>query len=579
MQHQQRWAAGVGAAGLIAGGLPLAVALSSQGHHSGLIIISGPLIGWAFIGTGIIASARRPGNRIGTLMIAVGFAYALSGLIASTQPWIYLLGLLVLPLPYAILFHILLAFPTGELGTRGERLLVWLSYLSAIVAHPVAVLFQDTARQGFPSNPLLVAAERAVVVAIYATRFAVGLALIVGLAVILTRRWRAASSSQQQALAPVYLSGGLVLGLLGIWYVASLARLTGMLDVLELARVVALAVVPFAFLGGLLRSRVVQARAVTRLVAQLGDERDRRRALRDMLAEALGDPTLTLAYWLPERGEYVDGEGRPVQLPEGDSSRSYTPVERHGERIAAVVHDASLAEEPELVHAAGAAASLALENERLDAELHAKLEELRASRARIVTSGDEARRRIERDLHDGAQQRLVSLALTLRLARSRLNEEPERTLEMLEHAGQELDVALGELRELARGIHPAVLSERGLDAALRGLAHRAPVPVELAETVDDGLPKSVEAAAYFVVAEAITNVAKYADASHATVSVQRQNGTVVVEVADDGVGGADPGKGSGLRGLADRISALDGRLEVTSERGRGNTVRATIPCE
>jgi signal transduction histidine kinase len=239
----------------------------------------------------------------------------------------------------------------------------------------------------------------------------------------------------------------------------------------------------------------------------------------------------------------------------------------------------SLAEGPELVQAAGAAASLALENERLDAELHAKLEELRASRARIVRSGDEARRRTERDLHDGAQQRLVSLALTLRLARSRLKEEPERALEMLERAGQELDIALAELRELARGIHPAVLSERGLDAALQGLAHRAPVPVELAEQAAERLPKPLEAAAYFVVAEAITNVAKYANASHATVSVQRQNGTVVVEVADDGVGGADPGKGSGLRGLADRVSALDGWLEVISESGLGTTVRATIPCE
>jgi signal transduction histidine kinase len=193
-------------------------------------------------------------------------------------------------------------------------------------------------------------------------------------------------------------------------------------------------------------------------------------------------------------------------------------------------------------------------------------------------SSDATRRRIERDLHDGAQQRLVSLALTLRLARARVKEEPERAQQLLEAANRDLEVALSELRELARGIHPAVLSERGLDAALQTLANRAPVPVELADTPNDRLPKNLEAAAYFVVAEAITNVAKYAHATHATVSVQRNDGSVVVEVSDDGVGGADPAKGTGLRGLADRVAALNGRLDVRSENGRGTTVRATLPC-
>ena len=243
------------------------------------------------------------------------------------------------------------------------------------------------------------------------------------------------------------------------------------------------------------------------------------------------------------------------------------------------MHDAVLAEERELVDAVGAAASLALDNQRLTAELHAKLEELRASRARIVESSDAARRRIERDLHDGAQQRLVSLALKLRLARSRLPDEPQRAQQLLEDAGRELEVALAELRELARGIHPAVLSERGLDAALRALVNRAPLPVELTSATNGHLPDNVQAAAYFVVAEAITNVAKYAQASHAAVSVQHHDGRVVVEVSDDGVGGADPEKGSGLRGLADRVAALNGRLDVQSEPGHGTTVRAIIPCE
>jgi signal transduction histidine kinase len=196
----------------------------------------------------------------------------------------------------------------------------------------------------------------------------------------------------------------------------------------------------------------------------------------------------------------------------------------------------------------------------------------------MLRIGLEERRRLERDLHDGAQQRLVSMALSIRMARARLNEDPLVADQLLATAGEELDSALGELRELARGIHPAVLTDRGLGTALETLANRAPVPVELAELPDERLPEAVELAAYFVVAEALTNVAKYAEASHATVEIARENGRLMVEVADDGVGGADPENGSGLRGLADRIAVLEGRLEIDSERGRGTTIRAQIPC-
>jgi signal transduction histidine kinase len=570
----------VGAAGFVAGVVPLLLAINSPGGaHRAVIAAIGPVIGWAFIGTGLYAWARRPANRIGPLMIAVGFSFCVASLSVAQQPWLFAAGLLFLPLPYAILTHILLAFPTGELNSRAERVIVALSYLSATVGHWGAVMFQNTLRQGIPRNPLLVADNVAVLLTLYRLRFMLGVVLLVALAVVLIRRWRAASMSQRRALAPVLLSGGLAMGLMGVWYLASLARLPeGIVDRLWEVRVVALAVVPFAFLGGLLRSRVAQAGAVSRLVAQLGEESPRRGKLRDVLAEALGDPTLTLAYWLEERGEYVDSDGRTVELPVESSGRTYTVVHRHGVRIAALIHDASLADERELIKAVGAAASLALENKRLDAQLYAKIEELQQSRARIVESSDATRRHIERDLHDGAQQRLVSLALTLRVARSRLRDEPERAQQLLESASRELDMALAELRELARGIHPAVLSERGLDAALDGVAERAPLPVELIDTPAERLPEQLEAAAYFVVAEAVTNVAKYADASHATVSVQRDNGHVMVQVADDGRGGADPARGSGLRGLADRVSALNGRLEVFSEPGRGTTVKATIPC-
>jgi signal transduction histidine kinase len=228
------------------------------------------------------------------------------------------------------------------------------------------------------------------------------------------------------------------------------------------------------------------------------------------------------------------------------------------------------------VRAAGAAAGLALRNERLDAELRARYEELRASRTRLVAAGDAARRRIERDLHDGAQQHLVSLALTLRMARSAA-EPGSAASELLDGAIDELKLGLAELRELARGIHPAVLTERGLEPALEGLAARAPFPVSVHAELDDRLPPEIESAAYFIVSEALTNVAKYAGASESEVTVLWEDGRVVVEIRDDGVGGADAAAGSGLRGIADRAAALDGVLHVESPPGAGTVVRAEFP--
>jgi signal transduction histidine kinase len=285
-----------------------------------------------------------------------------------------------------------------------------------------------------------------------------------------------------------------------------------------------------------------------------------------------------LVYWIPDKQGFVDFRGRPYELPEDDPLRSSARVERDGDCVAAIVYDSTLRDAEQHVRAVGAAAALAMQNERLDAELRAKVDELRRSRERMLRIGLEERRRLERDLHDGAQQRLVSMALNIRLARAKLNEDPLAADKLLTSAGEELDSALEELRELARGIHPAVLTDRGLGTALETLANRAPVPVDLAELPEERLPEAVELAAYFVVAEALTNVAKYAHASHATVEVARANGRLVVEVADDGIGGADPEHGTGLRGLADRIAVLEGRLEIDSERGRGTTIRAQIPC-
>ena len=298
--------------------------------------------------------------------------------------------------------------------------------------------------------------------------------------------------------------------------------------------------------------------------------------VREMLAESLGDSSVSVAYWLPERSGFVDEVGRPVELPGPGSGRAWTAVERGGQRVAAIIHDAALDTSRELVQAAAAASSLAIDNERLKADLRARLEELRVSRLRIVEAGDAARRRIERDLHDGAQQRLVSVALQLRLLKSQLHDPQIGRL--VDELSEQLAAALAELRELARGIHPAILSDRGLAPALDALAGRMPVPLVSRVAIEGRLPAAVEAAVYFLVAEALTNVARYAHASSARVDVRRDGDEVIVVIADDGVGGVDRNAGSGLRGLQDRLAALDGTLAIDSPRGGGTRLEARIPC-
>ena len=399
--------------------------------------------------------------------------------------------------------------------------------------------------------------------------------VVLGAAVtIIWRRLRAATPPQRRTLAPVLWSGAIMIVALGFQLGSQVVGSSTASDIIGALGGLAFASIPYAFLGVLVRSRMSRAAAVEDLVARLTQAPGPGR-LRDALAEALGDDTVSVAYWLPDSQRYVDGHGQPVELPEPGGERVATVVEHDGEPVAAIVHDAAVSEE---VSAAGAAAALALENERLEAELRARLEDLRTSRTRAVEASLVERRRLERDLHDGAQQRLVALSLQLQLARTRLPADPDAAAEMLDAAGVELRQALEELRELARGIHPAILTDRGLDAALEALVARAPVPVEVCAIPEERLPSAVEAAAYFVVAESLTNVAKYAQAGHATVRVERRNGSAVVEVSDDGVGGADPARGSGLTGLADRLSAMDGRLRVVSPAGEGTIVTAEIPC-
>ena len=338
---------------------------------------------------------------------------------------------------------------------------------------------------------------------------------------------------------------------------------------------VALAAVPLSFLAGLVRARFARF-TVGELLVELRETRAPG-ALRDALARVLHDPSLEIAYWLPDHQAYVGVDGRRAELPVEGSGRVATVIEHDGEKVAALVHDASLRDEPELVAAACTAAGIALDNERLNADLRARLEELRGSRLRVIEAADAERRRLERNLHDGAQQGLATLSVELAMLAERLGSDPEAR-QLLEQAQDGLADSLEELRELARGIHPAVLTDHGLAVAIDALAERTPFAVRLAVEPGEGLPERIEVAGYYVVSECLANIAKYAQASEARVAVSRVNEHVVIEVVDDGVGGASRDGGSGLRGLMDRVEALGGRLEVSSPIGLGTRVRAEIPC-
>jgi signal transduction histidine kinase len=298
--------------------------------------------------------------------------------------------------------------------------------------------------------------------------------------------------------------------------------------------------------------------------------------LRDAISQSLRDPSLQLGFWIRDPDEYVDVDGQPVSVIPGPD-RAVTILERHGRSIAALVHDPALSENPALLDAVSSAAGLALENERLLAELRAQLDEVRDSRARLVEASVTERRRLERNLHDGAQQRLVTLALHLRMAQETLHDDPQATGTILAGAGDELKQALDELRELARGLHPAVLTDRGLVPALQSLANRSPFPVAITGVPAIRLPEPVEAALYYVVAESLTNAAKHAGATEGHVELSTTAEKVVVDIRDNGSGGASMTRGSGLRGLADRIEALGGEFHVRSPMDGGTLIRAALP--
>jgi signal transduction histidine kinase len=560
-------AAGIGAAAVMAG---------ADEPPGGAEIAVSLLVGWSFVASGLVAWDRRPENATGKVMVATGFAWFAHELAWATDPLPWTLGQLLEPAYLLGAGFLLVSFPDGRLHTAAEH---WVMRIAVLIVAPLQIAwlllgYGDDRGCDCPDNLLQVVDAPAASEAIVHVQQGLSVPLAVATVVVVVRRWRAASPSRRFAIAPVLVTGAIAFAALIPWIINdALDEPLG--DWPDVVVQLALAAVPVAFLVGLLRTRLARA-AVADLVVELGGP-VAPGALRGALARALRDPTLTVAYWLADGERFVDADGRAVTLPDG-TERAVTEVQREGRRIAALIHDPALVDDPELVASAGAAAALALENERLQAELRARLEQLRASRARIVEATQQERRRIERDLHDGTQQRLVSIAMTLGLADSKLDRDPPVARSLLDEARASLSVTLRELRELAQGIHPGILNERGLRAALEELAYSARLPLELEVALTQRLPDRVEAAAYYLVSEALTNIAKHAEASAVRIRVQRTDGRAVVEIADDGIGGADNARGSGLRGLADRVDALGGQLRVESPPGRGTVLHAEIPC-
>jgi signal transduction histidine kinase len=575
----------IAVAGAAAAGAVTAIeATSADPALSTFNVVSVPVIGLAWIAAGLAAWLRRPQNRTGPLMTIVGFTWMLAGIVELwSVPAVVFAGYLVGPVFVVATAHVALAFPSGRLPSKSLRALVAGLYAAATVGQLPGMLLVHLSSSykqcegGCPHNPLLVHADKIADHFVGKLDEGVGALLLLLVVRALVLRWRHASVPRRRLLAPVLWPTVVMLVLLIAVLVGAVFGIPQMLGSAGwIAVLVAFGAIPFAFLIGLVRTRVTRAGAVEELMSKL-EHTPARGELRDALAAALGDPSIELAYWLPHRQGYVDADGGGLELPQG-GRRAVAEIEHDGRPVAAIVHDATLLDQPQLIRSVGAAAALALENERLEAELRAQIQEVRASRTRLVEAQDTARRRLERSLHDGAQQRLASLALSLRLARSRIEKDPSAATEMIEAAEKELGHAIDELRELARGIHPAVLTDRGLAAALESLVTRSPMPVEVAELPKERLPPQVESAAYLVVAEALRNSSRYADATGAVVRVAKDNGLALVEVKDDGVGGADPSRGTGLRMLGDRLSAIDGSLEVVSAPGEGTIVYAEIPC-
>ena len=588
---QARWLRPViGALGYT--GAITATVLAAQHVDTGFAIAT-LLPAYGLVTAGLIGWRARPAIPLGPLMTAAGMLFCLWPTQAFVSvPVLTTASMIFGDLSSGFVVHFLLAFPSGRLPDRLSKVATVAVYLLVLPFPAARTLGSDPADEGCPGcdqaeNLLFLSPSEPYYDALAIAELPLILSLSGLVAWVLVRRWRAATEPRRLVLRPVFLSGvGAALvafvretadgiyargggDLAGIYYTPDAPPVVAATALYGVAG----CLVGFGYLAGLLRTRVTRS-TIADLVVTAGSTADSAR-LREPLARALGDPTLEVGFWVPSAGRYVTADGRPFVLPGEGTDRTVTIV--HGEvgPLAALVHDPAVLDDEGLIDAVTAAARLALERARLQAELRAQLEAVRESRARLVHAGDEERRKIERDIHDGAQQRLVSVGLALRHVQSELPAS-SGPADQLAAAVAQLSEAIQELRELARGVRPAALDD-GLAPALRQLASRSPLRT-LVEATDERFEGSIETAAYFVASEALANAAKHAHATQVTVKAARRNGSLVVCVKDDGVGGAAAADGSGLTGMTDRVAALGGSLRIDSPPGGGTAVTAELPC-
>jgi signal transduction histidine kinase len=506
-------------------------------RHEVLLAAADLVAGLVLVACGVVAWVRRPESRTGLLLTIAGVAWFLGTFSASGDATYADTGALFVALHRGPLVHALLSYPTGRVERPLERSAVALAYVASALPEV----------GDWPPVQLALAA------------------VVLGVGV---QRARTAAGPLRRARVVAALAAGAFAAVLAGAATIRLAESSASVDRGALwAYDTAVAAIAIALALDLVLGRWVRS-AVTGLVVDLG-ELPEAAPLRDRLAEALGDRSLVVGYWLTDRGVYVDDRGGEVGLPEGGGERRVTFVADDGDRLAVLVHDAAVSADPELLESVAAAARIAVVNARLQAEVRSQLEDLDASRRRLLEAGDAERGRLERELREGAERRLARIGELL----DRAGPGADGRLAELR---AKLDATQSELREFARGVHPRTLTEGGLGLALGELADSSPVRVDV-RARDARFPPAVEAAAYFVCSESLANVVKHAGASHVTIDVASRSGALVVSVTDDGRGGAELGAGSGLRGLADRVQALGGRLTVTSPTGEGTRLVAELP--
>ncbi len=549
-------------------------------------LLADALGGLMFIAAGALAWERRPDVRSGPLLLACGLIWFAGSWAATGISPVDWAGFTVERGYDVLLAFLVLTFPAAALSRAGSVVMAALaggflvrSAARLLIGHPFT-----------PENPIALTVDQALFDATQVLgSLVIGLAAL-AVAVLAVRRLRDARGASRRVLGPVVAAGALA-GLAASWDAFELVVFvgTGQLPIDGLPEpwremiawlpYAAVALVPFGFLVGTLRLRMAHGP-----IAPLALELDRgvdSGGLEDALRRALGDPSLILLVHDRDAGSWRDTTGQPAGQP--SESREHAMLEltsSAGEPIATLLHDPALREDPGLVAAASAVLRLTVENQRLAVDLRRQLEEVRASRARVLEAAEKERTRIERDLHDGIQQRLLAIAMRLQETRQQARRDlPDgRFLAGLEDTAEMLMAAIDELRETARGIHPAVLTDEGLGVAVASLARRAAVPVTLELEVEGRLPPHIETTAYYVVAEALTNVTRHARATVARVRIGLSGDVLEVEVSDDGDGGADAARGSGLRGLADRLDSVAGWLEIDSPAQGGTRLRALIPC-